>query len=64
MDNKRFAYSCLAPVVGGENYYCSKSFHSAILQGIVGLNYTFCNYEIRWAGSLHDWVVFQVMGIG
>ena len=25
----------LAPMVGGEDYYCRKSFHSAILQGIV-----------------------------
>ena len=25
----------LVPVVGGEDYYCRKLFHSAILQGIV-----------------------------
>lgn len=30
-----------APVIGGEDYYRKKSFHSSILQGIVGLNCIF-----------------------
>jgi hypothetical protein len=31
----------LAPVIGGEDYYCRKSFHSALLQGIVDANCIF-----------------------
>ena len=54
----------LAPIYGGENYYCRKSFHSAILQGIVDVHYKFWDYEFGWAGSLHDRVVFQVIKIG
>ena len=37
--------SVLAHVIGGEYYYCRKSFHSMILQGIVGPNCMFWNYE-------------------
>jgi hypothetical protein len=48
----------LAPIIGGEDYYCRRSFHSAILQGIVGPDCMFWNYEFGWAGSLHDWAVF------
>jgi hypothetical protein len=54
----------LAPVIGGQDYYCIKSFHSAILQEIVGPYCMFWNYEFGWAGSLHDWNVFQVTRIG
>ena len=54
----------LAPIIGGEDYYCRKSFHSAILQGIVGPDCMFWDYEFGWAGSLHDWAVFQVTKIG
>ena len=54
----------LAPVIGGEDYYCRKSFHSALLQGIVDSNCIFWDYEFGWAGSLHDWTVFQQTKIG
>jgi hypothetical protein len=54
----------LAPLIGGQNYYCRMSFHSAILQGIVGPDYIFWDYEIWWARNLYDWSVFQVTQIG
>jgi hypothetical protein len=54
----------LAPIDGKEDYYCRKSFHLAILQEIVDVHCKFWNYEFDWAGSLHDWVVFQVTKIG
>ncbi len=54
----------LAPVIGGEDYYCRKSFHSALLQGIVDTNCIFWDYEFGWAGSLHDWTVFQQTKVG
>jgi hypothetical protein len=53
-----------ALVIGGEDYYCWKSFHSAILQGIVDVNYKFWDFEFGWIGSLHDWFVFQVTKVG
>jgi hypothetical protein len=54
----------LAPVIGGEDYYCRKPFHSAFLQGIVGPDCMFWYYKFGWAGSLHDWAVFQMTKIG
>ena len=44
----------LAPMYGGENYYCRKSFHSVILQGIVDVHCKFWDHEFGWADSLHD----------
>jgi hypothetical protein len=35
----------LAYVINIKDYYCKKSFHSTILQGIVGPDCMFCNYE-------------------
>ena len=49
----------LALVIGGEDNYCRKSFHSALLQGIVDANCIFWDYKLGWAGSLHDWIFFQ-----
>ena len=37
----------LAPVIGGENYHYRKSFHSALLQGIVDTKCVFWNYEFK-----------------
>ena len=54
----------LAPLIGGQDYYCRLSFHSAIMQGIVGPDCMFWDYEFGWAGSLYDWSVFQVTKIG
>ena len=53
----------LAPIIGGEDYYCRKSFHSTILQEIVGSDCMFWDYEFEWASGLHDWAVFQVTKI-
>jgi hypothetical protein len=54
----------LGPIYGGEDYYCRKSFHSAIIQEIVDVHCKLWDYKFGWAGSLHDWVVFQVTKIG
>ena len=56
--------SILAPLIGGQDYYCRKSLHSAILQGIVAPDCMFWDYEFRRAGSFHDWSVFQITRIG
>ena len=54
----------LAHVIGGDDYYCRKSFHSALLQDIVDTKYAFWNYEFGWAGSMHDWILFQLTKVG
>jgi hypothetical protein len=54
----------IAPVNGGEDYYCRKSFHSALLQGIVDTNCIFWDYEFGWAGSMHDCTVFKLTKVG
>ena len=54
----------LAPVIGGEDYYCRKSFHSALLQGIVDTKCVFWDYEFGWAGSMHDWTLFKLTKVG
>ena len=53
----------LAPLIDGQDYFCRKSYHSAILQRIVGPDCIFWDYEFGWAGSLHDWNVLQVAKI-
>jgi hypothetical protein len=49
-----------AHVIGEDDYYCKKSFHLALLQGIVDTKYMFWDYEFGWAGSMHDWILFQL----
>ena len=39
----------LAHVIEGEIYYCKKSFHLVLLQGIVDTKCIFWNYEFGWA---------------
>ena len=50
----------LAHVIGKEDYYCRKSFHLALLQGIVDTKCVFWDYEFGWAGSMHDRTLFQL----
>ncbi len=50
----------LAPFMGGKYYSYRKSFHFTLLQGIVDTNCVFWDYEFDWAGSMHDWTVFQL----
>jgi hypothetical protein len=54
----------LALLIGGEDYYCCKSFHSVLLQGIADANCILWDYKFGWAGSLHDWTIFQQTKIG
>jgi len=53
----------LASVISGEDYnYCRKSFHSTILQRIVGPDFMLWHYEFG-IGSLHNWAIFEVTRI-
>ena len=52
------------PIIGEDDYYCIKSFHSALLQCIVDTKCTFWDYEFGWGGSLHVWTLFQLTKVG
>jgi hypothetical protein len=54
----------LAHVIGREDYYCRKSFHSTILLGIIDVNYKFWDFEFGRTSSLHDSSNFQVTKVG
>jgi len=30
-----------------------------LIQGVVDAKYSFWDYDYGWAGSIHDWVLFQ-----
>jgi hypothetical protein len=40
-------------------YYCCKRFYTVILQEVVDAKCQFWTYNFGWAGSCHDWIVFQ-----
>jgi len=42
----------LASMVGGEDYYCRKLFHTPILQQIVNVKCRYWDYKFHSAGSL------------
>ena len=54
----------LAPLIGRQDNYYIKPFHTTILQGHVGPDCMFWDYEFRWAGSLHDSSIFQIKRSG
>ncbi|GAQ93411.1 hypothetical protein KFL_015080010 [Klebsormidium nitens] len=49
----------IAPREWPADYYNRKGYHSILLQGIVDFNSCFWNYDIGWAGSLHDYNLFK-----
>jgi len=52
----------IAPSIDLALYYCRKGFYSVLLQGVV---YSQCKFwDFGWAGSIHDWVLFQKSEIG
>ena len=44
----------IAPRLHAANYYNQKGFHSILLQGVVYWKCLFWDYDIGWAGSMHD----------
>ena len=44
----------IAPRLHAADYYNRKELHSILLQGIVSSKCLFWNFDIGWAGSLHD----------
>jgi hypothetical protein len=52
------------PTHDASTYYCWKGFYSVILQGVVDADCKFWDYDFGWAGSCHDWTVFQRSQLG
>ena len=46
--------SIIAPRLHAPDYYNRKGFHSIILQGEVSAKCLFWDFDIGWAGSMHD----------
>lgn len=44
----------VAPSIHAPDYYNRKGFHSVLLQGVVTSRCIFWDYDIGWAGSMHD----------
>lgn len=44
----------IAPRLHAADYYNRKGFHSILLQGVVSSKCFFRDFDIRWAGSMHD----------
>jgi hypothetical protein len=59
-----FTHLILAPFIEGEDYYCRKSFHSTLWQGIVDTKRVLWDYEFGWVGSMYDWMVFHLTKVG
>ena len=54
----------IASKVDPASYYCRKKFYSTLLQGVVDSKCLFWDFDLGWAGSNHDWSVFQRTEIG
>ena len=46
--------SIVAPRLHAPDYYNHKGFHSIFLQGVVSAKCLFWDFDIGWAGSMHD----------
>ena len=46
--------SIVAPRLHAADYYNRKGFHSILLQGVVSSKCLFWDFDIGWAGSMHD----------
>ena len=44
----------IGPRLHAADYYNRKGFHSILLQGVVSSRYLFWDFDIGWAGSMHD----------
>ena len=44
----------VAPKLHAPDYYNCKGFHSVLLQGVVSAKCLFWDFDIGWAGSMHD----------
>jgi hypothetical protein len=49
----------IAPNIDPASYYCRKCFYYTLLQGVVDSKCLFWDFDFGWAGSNHDWSVFQ-----
>ena len=56
--------SIVAPRLHAPDYYNRKWFHSILLQGMVSAKCLFWDFDIGWAGSMHDANLWARIAIG
>ena len=54
----------VAPRLHAPDYYNRKGFHSILLQGVVSAKCLFWDFDIGWAGSMHDANLWSRTAIG
>ena len=54
----------IAPRLHAADYYNRKGFHSILLQGVVSSKCLFWDFDIGWAGSMHDANLWSKTHIG
>ena len=54
----------VAPRLHAPDYYNRKGFHSILLQGVVSAKCLFWDFDIGWAGSMHDANLWGQTAIG
>ena len=54
----------VAPCLHAADYYNRKGFHSILLQGVVSSICLFWDFDIGWAGSMHDTNLWAKTDIG
>ena len=54
----------VAPRLHAPDYYNRKGFHSILLQGVVSAKCLFWDFDIGWAGSMHDANLWARTAIG
>ena len=54
----------IAPRLHAPDYYNRKGFHSVLLQGVVSAKCLFWDFDIGWAGSMHDANLWARTAIG
>ena len=54
----------IAPSKDSPEYYCRKGFYSCLLQRVVDVQCKFWDFDFGWAGSCHNWSIFQRSQLG
>jgi hypothetical protein len=54
----------ITPKVNPKSYYYQKGFYSKLIQGLVDAKCSFWDYHYEWASSIHNWALFQKIGLG
>lgn len=54
----------IGPTQQAPDYFNRKGFHSILLQVVVDAQCAIWDYDVGWAGSMHDWSLFHQSDLG